>query len=261
MIIIFGFSYYISRCFFSRKAVDKKKKKIILSTAGIGIFLIFVLLLVFDNIYYRSGDIAKKALEGNDKVRVEKAGNVYFFDGQKEDKAIIFYPGGKVDYLAYAPLMMKLAEGGYDCFLIEMPFQLAIFNKNAAASVIKKYDYDHWFIAGHSLGGIAASAFAAENSDIFDGIIMLASYSTIEIPDDLVYCSIYGSNDGCLDKDVYDNLRLLWPREHLEVVINGGNHSQFGDYGLQKGDNEASVSADEQLTMTLMAIVSCFEYD
>jgi len=73
--------------------------------------------------------------------------------------------------------------------------------------------------------------------------------------------AIYGSNDGCLDKDVYDNLRLLWPREHLEVVINGGNHSQFGDYGLQKGDNEASVSADEQLTMTLMAIVSCFEYD
>jgi Alpha/beta hydrolase family len=30
-------------------------------------------------------------------------------------------------------------------------------------------------------------------------------------------------------------------------VIQGGNHSQFGDYGLQPGDNEATITrADQQ---------------
>ncbi|WP_245946493.1 alpha/beta hydrolase [Paenibacillus cellulosilyticus] len=36
--------------------------------------------------------------------------------------------------------------------------------------------------------------------------------------------------------------------------MDGGNHSQFGSYGFQKGDVPADISADERLRMTIDAI-------
>ena len=39
-----------------------------------------------------------------------------------------------------------------------------------------------------------------------------------------------------------------------ETVIEGGNHAQFGSYGLQKGDGEAALTAEEQQDRTLRAI-------
>ena len=36
------------------------------------------------------------------------------------------------------------------------------------------------------------------------------------------------------------------PKYYNEYEIPGGNHAQFGNYGPQKGDGEASVSAAEQ---------------
>ena len=44
----------------------------------------------------------------------------------------IFYPGGKVGYTAYAPLMLALAEQDILCVLLEMPFNLAVLDSSAA---------------------------------------------------------------------------------------------------------------------------------
>jgi len=38
------------------------------------------------------------------------------------------------------------------------------------------------------------------------------------------------------------------------MTIEGGNHAQFGSYGPQPGDNEATISAQEQLDQTVEAI-------
>ena len=38
------------------------------------------------------------------------------------------------------------------------------------------------------------------------------------------------------------------------VEIEGGNHAQFGNYGPQKGDLPATISAEEQQTQTVEAI-------
>ena len=37
-------------------------------------------------------------------------------------------------------------------------------------------------------------------------------------------------------------------------MIEGGNHAQFGDYGLQKGDGQAGISREEQQEITARLI-------
>lgn len=52
-----------------------------------------------------------------------------------------------MEYISYAPLMNKLASSGIDTFLIEMPFNIALLDKDKASKIIKKYDYDSWYLS------------------------------------------------------------------------------------------------------------------
>ncbi|MDW7658981.1 MAG: alpha/beta hydrolase [Bacillota bacterium] len=38
------------------------------------------------------------------------------------------------------------------------------------------------------------------------------------------------------------------------VLIAGGNHAQFGNYGKQRGDPDASISSEEQQNIAVEAI-------
>ena len=70
---------------------------------------------------------------------------------------LIFYPGGKVEYTAYAPLMEKLAERGVLCILVKMPANLAVLDMSAAEVHLDEFpDIERWYIGGHSLGGSMA---------------------------------------------------------------------------------------------------------
>lgn len=215
--------------------------------------------------YYHAGEAAKSYLEDNankpftytDKtVKVTQEGHDWLFDGPGKDTAIIFYPGAKVDTKAYAPVMYLTAQLGYDCFLVDMPFHLAFFGMNRAENVMEKHpDYTHWYMAGHSLGGAMAGNYAAEHLDQFDGVIFLAAYPTKSLETNgFKVLSIFGSNDGVLNRKHYKNSMSLMPKDFKEVVIDGGNHGQFGDYGEQKGDGKASIGNTEQWSQTAEAI-------
>ena len=58
-----------------------------------------------------------------------------------------------------------------------------------------------------------------------------------------------------MQRDKYDQYRSNLPADAAEVIIPGGNHAQFGDYGPQKGDGEAAILPDEQLGQTVRAIL------
>lgn len=135
-----------------------------------------------------------------------------------------------------------------------MPLDMAIFGINKADDIISAYDYDEFYICGHSLGGTMAASYAASHPDDVKGIIMLASYPTNKLDDGMNYLSIYGSCDRVMSKDSYENSKPNWPKNAVELVIEGGNHSQFGRYGLQRGDGEASISHDEQEDKCVEAI-------
>lgn len=203
---------------------------------------------------YRAGEDARHALPERDPVTIGIGTGFRFFDGPGEDTALIFYPGAKVESAAYAPLMTRIAAGGADCFLVEMPLHFALFGVNASDRIIETHDYANWVLAGHSLGGVAASSYAHAHTDTVAGIVLLASYPTDKLQD-LPYLSIYGDRDGVLNRDRYEKSRPLWPEGAEELVIPGGNHAQFGDYGPQRGDGEAAITMDEQQTLTADAIL------
>lgn len=167
------------------------------------------------------------------------------------DTAFIFYPGAKVEYLAYFPLLEKLKDSGIACVIAKMPLNLAILDNTAAERAIELLpDVKNWYIGGHSLGGAMASGFYAEHSDELSGLVLLGSYIYGEVsPEDALI--VVGSNDMVVDMakidfdDYVDNI----------ILIPGGNHAQFGNYGKQSGDGEAEISADVQQELTVRAIL------
>lgn len=222
------------------------KKKIII----IFILLILLLSFIYLNTYYKAIDV-DKYLKNNNDVEVLKIKEGYYFDGDGGKDVIIFYPGAKVEYISYAPLMNKLAKEGIDTILLEMPFNIAFFDMKAANRVIDKYKYDNYYIMGHSLGGVVATSI---NIDKVKGYILLASYSTNKIENERGVLSIYGDKDKVLNMKEYNKNRVNLPLKYKEVVIKGGNHANFGDYGRQKKDGKASISRDKQQSITVKEI-------
>ena len=234
----------------------KKRTRYILISIGIILLGIIIYAIYYVNDYYKASYEVYEYLQSSDLVDVYKDGNMYIFDGYGKDNAIIFYQGGKVDNIAYSPLLYKLAENGIDCYLVNMPFRLAIFDKNKANRVINEYNYKNWYLMGHSLGGIAASMYVSRNKEKVKGLILLAAYSTDKIDDSIKVLSIYGSLDGVLNMNKYKSNKNNLGNNLKEVVIDGGNHSYFGYYGDQKGDNKASITREEQQNITINEIVT-----
>ena len=162
------------------------------------------------------------------------------------DTAIIFYPGAKVEAEAYLPLLDQIRQTGVTCILVHMPFNMAIFDANAAEVVIARFpEVQHWYMAGHSMGGAMASKYASDHPDQVEGLILMGAYIYGDYPDEKTL-TIYGS----LNQSVEDHIDYT---ENI-VEIEGGNHAQFGNYGPQKGDPPATISAQEQQAQTVAAI-------
>ena len=170
----------------------------------------------------------------------------------EDNVGLIFYPGGKVAVEAYAPLMKSLAEEGITCVLLEMPLNLAVLDNDVAERIDEILpDVDRWYVGGHSLGGAMAASYAAEHVEEVEGLILLAAYSTKDLTNSgLDVISIYGSEDQVLNRQSYEENRKNLPDDAVEVIIEGGNHAQFGDYGVQEGDGTATIGGEEQLNQT-----------
>ena len=217
--------------------------------------LLAIAFAIYVGQYYPADADAVAALQSDGEVQITRTDYGWLFDGPSSDRAMIFYPGGKVEETAYAPLLRRLAREGMDVCLVRMPLRLAIFGENRATDVLRECDYPHWTIGGHSLGGVCAASFAAAHAEALDGVVLLASYSTKALDDSLDVRLIYGSADGVLNRSQYERNRKNAPADAVETVLEGGNHAQFGSYGPQKGDGAAAISAEEQIRRTVRAIL------
>ena len=220
------------------------------------IILIIILIImlgfgIYVSDYSHSDSTALSYINGSENVSVTHASNGLFIDGKGNDTALIFYPGAKVEYSAYLPLMNQIAAQGVDVYLVQMPFNLAFFGQNSADDIIKNSNYSHYIMSGHSLGGVAASGYASKHD--VDGLVLLAAYPSEEI--DKPTLSIYGSEDKVLNLKSYNDARPLIKANFTEHVINGGNHAQFGNYGLQKGDGNAGINSTLQQNETASEII------
>ncbi len=222
-------------------------------------FLVIFLVgaVVYFNTYYRATQEAVAFLDGNVNVKVAQDNGLTFYDGYGENALYIFYPGASVDTAAYAPLLSNIAERGVDCVAVDMPLHMAMLGRMKAAEVIEKYQYDEYYVGGHSLGGAMAEFFSSrygmENG--LKGFVGLAAYGTEPLPAGFRYLSIIGSEDKVINREGYDSAKELWPEGAVEYVIEGGNHSGFGLYGQQSGDGETALYGLEQIYITAMQTV------
>lgn len=208
------------------------------------------------NDYYHAEEYVNDYLQSSETVTVTTEDNIVFLDGAGTEHALIFYPGAKVEYTAYVPMFYTLAEQGIDCFVVKMPGNLAFFGMNKADDIMEKYEYENWYLSGHSLGGAMAANFAAEHGEKLDGLVLFAAYATKTLPDNLCAVSVYGSEDKVLNMEKVESSRAFMPSDYTEYCIQGGNHAWFAYYGEQAGDGNASVSREEQQRLTVDAIVN-----
>ena len=264
------------------KKRSRKKKLFVL-----GILLVVILLAaivgfkIYTSNYYAADEpsleLVQESVGKNVSCYTDDTGTVFLPKEQQVKAVIFFYPGGKVEYTAYSALMYELADKGYICVLPEMPENLAFLRVDTIDAIRAKYaqemttvkDLD-WYLAGHSLGGVAAAKYLTEKdapgtkdqgagtgtkSDAFKGLILCASYPADDLSGlPLRFLSIRGSNDGVLNLKRYEESRKFWPADSTEKVINGGIHSFFGCYGIQKGDGEPGITNMEQLETTATMI-------
>ena len=226
-----------------------KKLKIIL----LAIIILVIASGIYLSIYYHAEKVATDCLNGSENVSVVKISNGLLLDGKGNVTAMIFYPGAKVEYTSYLPMLMQLANRGIDCYVVEMPFNFAFFGIDSADSIISNSSYEHYYISGHSLGGVMASQYVNKSDDI-DGLILLAAYPSKDV--NVPTLSVYGSNDGVLNHESYDESKSLIKGNFTEFVIDGGNHAQFGNYGIQTDDGQANITPQDQQNQCVNEILS-----
>jgi hypothetical protein len=208
---------------------------------------------------YTPAEKAETALISGGGVTVEQNDNWISFEPSiTRGVAVILYPGALVEPAAYSPLARALATAGHPLYIAKMPLNLAVIKGNAAEEIIRVHPKLSFVLGGHSLGGVMASRYAVEHPEQLEGVFFLASY-----PDEqgslrettLSVLSVLGTEDQVIDRDSYSKGRSFLPDNTVYSSIVGGNHAQFGSYGPQKGDGEATISEEEQQSRTVRTML------
>lgn len=184
------------------------------------------------------------------------------------NEAILFIPGALVDPHAYLPLMEQLVEKGMTTIILKVSGNLSILENSKVLGIPEQFpEISSWYLSGHSLGGITALAAIDKQPEFFDGLILMAAYPTegysIQTWDKHVL-SLYAENDelttleqieenkpflpSAIEIDKPEEIAGLQAENSITIyyMIKGGNHSQFGAYGAQRGDGVATISSEEQ---------------
>ena len=204
---------------------------------------------------------ALAALHGDAGVTVELGRWAVFAPASAvPSTGFVFYPGGRVDWRSYAPAAREIARAGFLVVIAPMPLDLAVLGGNAADRVIPAFpSVTRWAIGGHSLGGVMAASYARRHEGLVAGLILWASYpagSDDLSASSLRVASISGDRDGLSTPAEIAASRALLPASTVWTVIEGANHAQFGWYGPQKGDGEASITREAQEEAVVAASVA-----
>lgn len=236
---------------------SKQKKIVVIASIVFVIAIMTVVCAVYLSDYYRTDYQSVQEFSSGNQITIHTLEDgTMIFEPNAPTKGLIFYPGGKVEYTAYQPLMEACAEQGIFCVLIEMPCNLSVLDVNAADGIQELYpEIESWYIGGHSLGGAMAASYLANHEDEYEGLVLLGAYSAKDLSDTkLDVLSIYGSEDKVLNREKYEDNKCNLPENFIELVIDGGCHSYFGMYGMQDGDGIPEITNEEQIYITARQI-------
>ncbi len=237
-----------------------KNKKIYICLISISLLIALTVggSVLYVSDYYRADVSAIESFAvGEPVTKTMMDDGVIAYGASDAEYGFIFYPGGKVEYTAYEPLMRCLASEGVLCVLLEMPCNLAVLDMNAADGICEQYpEIDHWYIGGHSLGGTMAAYYAEASGGQLEGLVLLGSYSSKDLSDtSLRVLSVFGSEDDIMNDEKYEECKVNLPFLFTEIEMEGGCHAYFGMYGAQDGDGTPTLTAEEQIRKTAEYII------
>ena len=157
------------------------------------------------------------------------------------------------DPKAYAPLCRQIAENGFTYHLIKMNWRMPQWDYTKIAKMfnLKKGNY---IIGGHSQGAKMASQFVYENPNLMKGLFLLGTSHPRDFDLSeriLSTIKLYAEFDGLASiPEVMENKNKL-PKNTELVIINEGNHSQFGHLGKFLTDETAEISLAEQQRLAI----------
>ncbi|MBN1667915.1 MAG: alpha/beta hydrolase [Anaerolineales bacterium] len=244
-------------------SVSKRKR----SLRNVLLALLAVILLAISGFViwasnpYAAMPVALESLQSDEQVQINTEPWLIFKPiGQDPEIGLIFYPGGLVEVAAYAPHLRQIAAQGYLVVATPMPLNLAVFGIQSARQVIAAFpEIRSWALAGHSLGGSMAAAYADQNPDQIRGLALWASYpaESNDLSDQEIFvASIYGSRDGLATPEQVLAARPILPEDTDWVGIEGGNHAGFGWYGEQKNDRPATIERSVQQEQVVFATIT-----
>ncbi len=215
----------------------------------------------------RTQNVADELLRSSNDVTVLHRTTTLDFLPRKRHaaSALVFICGSGIHPEAYAPLLRPIADLGYPVFTIKLPYRFAPLDSHKSQAVTRARkvisghpEITHWVIAGHSLGGALAARVARTTGGLHTAFVLIGTTHPKE--DDLTgidapFTKIYATNDGVAPVDRVMASRALLPKETNWVRIPGGNHSQFGHYGHQLFDGEATITREAQQAITREALL------
>ncbi|MGD8330710.1 MAG: alpha/beta fold hydrolase [Acidobacteriota bacterium] len=219
---------------------------------------------------FRTRDVPAAMLADDERVTVRDSDATLEFHpvGEAAATGLVFITGGGVAPEAYVPLLRPIAEHGFPVYIVKLPYWMAPLERHKqtavgrALDVIDGTDAEHWVVAGHSLGGALASRVAARAPQSLVAMVLIGTSHPKEIDlsgTPIAVTKVYATNDGVATPEMIDTTRDLLPATTRWVEIAGGNHSQFGNYGHQLFDGEATISRARQQEITRAALLNAVE--
>ena len=96
----------------------------------------------------------------------------------------------------------------------------------------------------------------SDKDEVYSGLVLLGSYSTADLSGlNISVLSLYGSEDGVMNREKYEENKVNLPSGFTEIIIEGGCHAYFGMYGEQDGDGEPALTPAEQISFTAEKIL------
>ena len=193
-------------------------------------------------------------LRDSENVTVTHNDYYYAFKPESYDTGIILLPDENIKPESYAMLMHQLADKGFATFILKNFQTNEKYNSDV---IIKKYDnISNWYIGGHGESGPLIATYLEDNYWDYDGVFFLSSYSPIKLTKKgLKILSVYGENDLILNKNTYRENLPNFGNEYLERIIRGGNYSNFADIKTLDGDGNATISLENQVSITMNYIL------
>ena len=205
---------------------------------------------------YPAKDVPAAATRSDRRLTVTESETHWSFDpADGGTTGMLFFPGGGVDPVAYAPLARRVTEAGCPVRVVKLglPLSPTAHRRAAVAIGLKIMTADagvkRWVVAGHSMGASVAARFAHDHPKRCHGLVLLGTTHPRDFDLSGATCPVVkvsASEDRVASVAKSEANCKLLPAATNWVTIDGGNHAQFGDYGPQFGDGKATITRDAQ---------------